>query len=148
MTARYELINYKDELHILYHTMNYIKAGAHWHTELEIIFVFSGKLNLTIDGKDYLLSSKEFAVINSGQIHSCESLSSEQGNYALLQLNAQFFKNLHIDIQKVTYQNLYSSHKDSASFDSNVIQILDATTQIKSALTLKKDDYKSEITLT
>lgn len=41
----------------------------HWHSSLEILYVLSGKLKLTVDGKEYTIGHNEFIAISSGQIH-------------------------------------------------------------------------------
>lgn len=44
----------------------------HWHLEYELIIVLSGRLHLSIDGKQYLLESGDSAWISDGAIHGGE----------------------------------------------------------------------------
>lgn len=44
----------------------------HWHLEYELILVLSGRLHLSIDGKQYLLEAGDSAWISDGAIHGGE----------------------------------------------------------------------------
>lgn len=48
------------------------RMPLHWHLEYELILVLSGKLHLSIDGKQYLLESGDSAWISDGAIHGGE----------------------------------------------------------------------------
>lgn len=147
MEAKYELIKYPDEIRIQYHHMNFIRAEAHWHGELELLFVFSGSLTLIIDGRPLSLHAREFALINSGQIHSCESMEEENGEIALLQINNQFFADLNIDLEHTTYPNLYSSENHSPHYCPDCAKVLSLAREIYEILGEKKADYKSKLNL-
>ncbi|MDO5575228.1 MAG: helix-turn-helix domain-containing protein [bacterium] len=147
MAAKYELIKYPNEMHLLLYKMNYIKATTHWHTELELLFILSGSLNLTIDGKNYLLKEQEFAIINSGQIHSCESDAKQEGCLVLLQINEQFFHNLHIEIKKTRYPNIFSSLPDSEFYQKASHDILKTASELSSLPDTNREDYKTSIHL-
>lgn len=41
----------------------------HWHTEYEIIHVMKGKFELTVDDREYTLSSGDSALVGSGMLH-------------------------------------------------------------------------------
>lgn len=49
----------------------YIMAH-HWHSELEIIRIISGTLNLSVNNKDYELKKGNVAVINSALVHGAK----------------------------------------------------------------------------
>lgn len=42
----------------------------HWHIEQEIIIILSGKLELTLDGKEYTAEDGDIYFINDGVVHS------------------------------------------------------------------------------
>lgn len=42
----------------------------HWHEEIEILYPLNGDIILTVDGKKYTIQQKNFAVIESCQVHS------------------------------------------------------------------------------
>ncbi len=42
----------------------------HWHREFEIVYVSSGRLQLTLDRREYMLKSGDFALISPGTMHS------------------------------------------------------------------------------
>lgn len=43
---------------------------AHWHKEIEILFLLSGELQITVDNTEYSLKTGDIILINSNQIHS------------------------------------------------------------------------------
>ena len=45
----------------------------HWHSSLELLYVLGGRLKITIDGREYIVSRNEFIAISSGQIHDVEN---------------------------------------------------------------------------
>ncbi len=49
----------------------------HLHQCFEVIVVLTGKMNITVDGKDYSLNSQEALLIFPNQIHSLESTQSQ-----------------------------------------------------------------------
>ncbi len=64
-TFNYPIAHYhvtKD--HPRYHMMH------HWHIEQEIIIILSGKLELTLDGKEYTAEEGDIFFINDGVVHS------------------------------------------------------------------------------
>lgn len=52
------------------YTMPNLFVPSHWHNSLEIIFVLSGTMFITINDKRYTLSETECFIVNSGDIHS------------------------------------------------------------------------------
>ncbi len=50
---------------------------CHWHEEVEIILVLSGKLELVIEMQKIVLNAGESIFINSGVLHSCTEYNDE-----------------------------------------------------------------------
>lgn len=92
----------------------------HWHQSLEIIYLYEGEMDVTINRHKYHLSRDDFMVINSAAIHSTQIY-----NYArvlLLQIPYQFllhaipeFDNIRFDfpaahdrMEELTHDCLYT----------------------------------------
>lgn len=45
----------------------------HWHESLELLFCFSGELEVIFAGQTYYLKAKECIIINSNHVHSTRS---------------------------------------------------------------------------
>ena len=56
-------------------------VSSHWQTELEIIYLLSGELEVTLDQQSVLLSTGDIFLINSKSVHSTKCI---KGNEALL----------------------------------------------------------------
>lgn len=50
---------------------------SHFHEEIELIFVFSGSVELFVDGRIYTANSGNIGIIMPGEIHSYTSVKSE-----------------------------------------------------------------------
>ncbi|MFC4771407.1 helix-turn-helix transcriptional regulator [Enterococcus hermanniensis] len=50
----------------------------HWHESLELLFCFSGELEVLFSEHTYHLNSKEFIIINSNYVHSTKSPASSE----------------------------------------------------------------------
>ncbi len=66
------------------------KREKHWHTSVEIFTVFEGELLFYQDGKEQLLRSGEFLIINSNEIHSIEA--PEENHTVVLQIPLKLFE--------------------------------------------------------
>ncbi len=147
MIAKYELVKFENGMLVTYSAMNYIEAIVHWHNEIELIFIISGKLNFSVDGENHIVSEGEIAVINSEQLHSCISDTERKSKYLLLQINSLFFKNLNIDINLIYYSNVLSSHIDSKFYFPHTKDLFEYSQIITKILENKKNNYRSQISL-
>lgn len=71
----------------LYHIHNIHHAfqiPVHWHDELEIIYVKSGTLNVTISGENYIGNQGEAFVVSPGNLHFMGSKTGEVDYYTFL----------------------------------------------------------------
>lgn len=57
----------------IYKPMKSFHIPVHWHEELEIIYVRSGKLNVSIDGTVYEGRSGDIYFVNPGELHYMET---------------------------------------------------------------------------
>lgn len=60
------------ELYYVDFTSPRYQMPLHWHLEYELILVLSGKFNLSLDGKQYVLEAGDSAWISDGAIHGGE----------------------------------------------------------------------------
>lgn len=66
----FENINLSDEIPVRYCFASIEDTWAHWHKEIEILFLLSGELQITVDDVKYSLKTGDIIMINSNQIHS------------------------------------------------------------------------------
>lgn len=60
-------------LQVYTHDDSFHSVTAHWHDELEFIFVEEGTLHAIIAGKKFEMSAGELFFINSGELHELKA---------------------------------------------------------------------------
>lgn len=65
------------------------EMAFHWHSNVELIRVNSGKLNLTLDNRTSLLSKGEIAIVNSEIVHGA---TPQNCDYECIVFNLAFLK--------------------------------------------------------
>lgn len=58
------------EVYISHNGNEFYSVSQHWHEEYEWIYVESGRIHLTLHGKEILLSPGDCCFINSGELHA------------------------------------------------------------------------------
>lgn len=68
---------YPDEMPItsvMFHNINYL---AHWHTEIEFLRVYEGRINVGVNSGNHVLEAGDMAMFSSGDIHYYDSRDSD-----------------------------------------------------------------------
>lgn len=60
----------------------------HWHRSMEIIYLYEGEMDVTVDRRRYRLSAGDFAVVNTAAVHATQTY--EYARVQLLQIPYQF----------------------------------------------------------
>lgn len=71
-----------------------LRVKHHWHEEIEIIYLKSGKYRVTIDMESYDVNQECFFFINPGQLHSIHALTPHGEEQAII-----------VDPQMLRFQN-------------------------------------------
>jgi Transcriptional regulator containing an amidase domain and an AraC-type DNA-binding HTH domain len=86
-------------------------VSSHWHNALELIYIISGELEVTIANEAELLKQGDFTVINSTVVHSTKCL---RGNEAiLLQIPHSFLKRYIPNFDSLIFQINNHSQNDN-----------------------------------
>ncbi len=80
-------------VNLFVHKVNYVQN--HWHESIELLFILSGKVSLSLGSFVYELKAEDIIVINSNEIHSTSSL--EDNLILALQIPVEYLK-AHIEI--------------------------------------------------
>ena len=75
--------------------------SKHWHSNIEIFYVFTGKVNLWANSEKYELCNDNLIVININEIHSAQNI--ENGNGVLLQIPYEFVKSYYHNIDSISF---------------------------------------------
>ena len=84
MKAMHEVRKYEDDFPVWYGSYKNIGFTAHWHREIEIIYVKSGKASFRIDGKNYIAKSGDMILCDSIKTHVSSSFNMENSLEFLL----------------------------------------------------------------
>lgn len=69
----FEDIEYIEKIPVKHFAAAIEESWAHWHNEIEILFVLSGTLQITVEEARYDLKTGDIILINSNRIHSIKS---------------------------------------------------------------------------
>lgn len=62
----------------------YKSFPLHWHEEIEVVYVYSGKAKYYVDFKDYIIEEGDLLIIPPCSLHSFEQIDDEQFTAATL----------------------------------------------------------------
>ncbi len=78
----------------------------HWHDEIELIVVTSGKMDITVELEKYVMSAGEGIFINSGRLHSCTNFEGSDCTLKSFVFHSKF---LYGDLNSVLFENYFYS---------------------------------------
>ena len=106
MEYRHEIIDFGESIPVKFfvHQLGY--SGLHWHNSLELLFVVSGSVNITVAGHIHTLSAGDVILINANDPHE---LNADECIMAAVQIKLSLFdervvrrSDLYFDCNSVT----------------------------------------------
>lgn len=82
-------------------------VSSHWHEAIEIIYIISGDLNVTISGIEYQLTKDTFILVNSKIIHSTRCTTENQA--FVLQVPDDYIRKYIPNIDTLIFQIQYNT---------------------------------------
>lgn len=79
-------IGYED---ILYY--NGKRFACHWHKEIELVYVYSGRIKIQVNHKDYIVSAGECLFSNANALHMGWAIDDESCSYFAITLDPSMF---------------------------------------------------------
>lgn len=109
--ANHEIIKKNPELNMRYNiiTCTNTYTAMHWHNSMEIIYVLAGSLKVTMNNEDYLLSDKDFIVIDRKTIHSTSC--KQNATYLLIQIPYPFMAEYIPNVDSLRFPCIFSSNE-------------------------------------
>lgn len=115
MQATYEMIKFQNTLPIKIFIHSVDLVSNHWHSQVEILFVLSGSIDLIYDGKKYVLNKNDIFLINSNKIHA---ITSNSKNIIIAaQIEHDFIKQHYKNIDKFEFNCNSVEQKDVKEFE-------------------------------
>ena len=84
MDAFHENRSYKEGINVSINKSNSLEFLAHWHVDIEIIYVCAGSLRVGINNESRILTKGELAICSSGDIHYYDSVGMESSSIMLI----------------------------------------------------------------
>lgn len=102
MAGFYEIIKSEKGFPIkaFVHSVN--SFGMHWHSEIEILLILKGIVNIKIGGKEYLLKENDLIVINSMEMHSINK-TNEDNILLALQISPNYYSEIYPDFSNTVF---------------------------------------------
>lgn len=104
MKYRYnkEIIKYTNGLPLKLYVCRIDSVPFHWHSEMEILFLVQGSLNVKIEKNNYQLQQDDLILLNGNEVHSFER--TEQENLVIIvQIDLERFKSYYPAINKTYF---------------------------------------------
>lgn len=118
MDYKYELVKADDDLPIkvILHTSDEeIYIPRHWHEDIEISYVLSGKIDqIYTDGKEYGSSEGDIVVINSNSIHSFSVTTGKNRKAVTIFIRYEFLKAIYENSDQIMFTCNSTHEKDSS----------------------------------
>lgn len=73
MKAFHEVRSYDSDFMVWQSSYENISFLAHWHTELELIFVHSGAARLSVGSSEFTASAGDLVIVDTGEFHYSDS---------------------------------------------------------------------------
>lgn len=99
----HEEVQIEADIHVkfmIYEDSNHL-ITEHWHRSMEIIYLYQGSMEVTINSRKHLLSAGDFIVINSADIHATQCY--EHTVILLLQIPFDFLQHAIPDYDSIRF---------------------------------------------
>lgn len=118
MQSYYEMVQVENyfPMNLFVHSTN--KFMMHIHKEIEIILVLEGSINITVEGKKYLLKENDLILVNTGERHST-SRTHESNSCLVFQFDPFYFEDYYpiFNRIKIDCKSFEHGEEDQAKFD-------------------------------
>ena len=84
MKAFYENRTYADSIPLSVNTSKGFDFLAHWHNDIELVYVLDGELKMGVNSESRVLQKGDFAICSSGDIHYYNSKDLYSSYYLVL----------------------------------------------------------------
>ncbi len=138
-----EKIYYRDELPINVVTAHMEDYPAHFHDDLEIVYVLDGSISLKNGYYNYRLKAGDIFILNDREIHSFQR--TEEDNMVMMtQINLNYFQNYHENL-KNSFFVADSSEKDRGEREENLEVLRNILARIMMEILEKGYGYEHKV---
>ena len=130
----HEEVQTESAIHVkfmIYEDSNHL-VTEHWHRSMEVVYLYEGEMDVTINSRKYKLLSGDFIVINSADIHATQCY--EHAKVLLLQIPFDFLQHAIPDYDNIRFDMDKNMTKNSDLSDSRTSDALLKLRQILTSM--------------
>lgn len=105
--------------------LDFMEVPAHWHDEIEIIYVKKGMGTVNVDFKQYTVTAPSIVLIFPGQLHSIAQFENERMEYENI----------------IFHQKIFEGAKSDSTFHDFILPILNRKFSIPAVFTPDTSDF-------
>ncbi|SHI03743.1 AraC family transcriptional regulator [Clostridium grantii] len=126
MKPTHEIITTNSNLPVcfrFYHSSNQL-ISSHWHSHLEILYIYKGAMHIARNDKEYELYQKDLFIVNSGFIHFTKCIGNVEA--ILLQIPYDLLNQSLPNFSTIQFEEYYShkKYKNHLAFQEMVQNLL------------------------
>jgi AraC-like DNA-binding protein len=118
--------------------LNDMNFSAHWHTDIELMYVCEGNIRVGINEESRILKQGDLAVFNSKDIHYYDSKNLHSKILVII-FNSNYLNTLYFWPKNLYFSSQYINKEVLELFEGNIPNILEAIFQENN---IKKDFYE------
>lgn len=115
MEEKYEVIDFNNNIPICCFTYHLGYYNRHWHNSMELIFVLSGEVKVSVNNKSCMLSKEDILLINCNEIHE---FSAKNCILFSIQINTSLFDKSLVNENEMYFDCNSSLFEDKSQFHS------------------------------
>jgi AraC-like DNA-binding protein/mannose-6-phosphate isomerase-like protein (cupin superfamily) len=145
----YEKITLDFDFPFLYNTVEYSSFSFHWHESVEIIYILSGAVIISVEGKPFKAVQGDIFIINSELVHGFYDAIPDT-HLDIYQFSLEFFDSALMDLRDENSQMMVFEkiNRLNAGIDQTVYHLmLNLLLEIKKECKEKKAGYHLAIKL-
>lgn len=139
---RKEYINYTGDVPVYVDFVTIEEYPLHWHNAIEIVYVVSGSVSITISNETYEIDENEIEIINVDEDHRI--FSNDKNNKVLIfYIDPNFFEKYYNDIRNMFFYT--NTTDDNAQNSEEYDELRTFLSIILCEIIQKKDDYNKKV---
>jgi len=101
MAVLYQYVNYKQDLPYNAFVTGICDCEAHFHEDIELIFIIKGQIEISLDQDSFLLNEMDFILINSNDVHAIQQKQRGKSIQLLIHIKPCLFEMMRIPIKSL-----------------------------------------------
>ena len=119
------------------------EMASHWHSEIELIRVLKGKLNVKLYNREYIVKEHEFIVVNSETVHGAYAI--DECVYECIVLHMELLSVQDSGCRYFIESILNQENRITEHIESNNTEFSDAINKLFNTMKTRSSGYKFKV---